>query len=221
MKVKIPPPPFTGMYPNGARMIILFYYPWMGTGYLSLCIMLTKRVVGLQHLNIHGTWITVYILTYIKIVTPVPRRDLIGTAVITWLTARCRARCRYMLKTASIAIYSISLFNFKNVMMYFTFRMIQTQKLTCKDHPSSLNWYLEQGTKHVTRTLHSSALKEMISKNFTAKFHVAASCMTLNIQDVWYIVVRWFYACTLLYSFDNLTEDKRIVKTKIYKLVAK
>jgi hypothetical protein len=30
--------------------------------------------------------------------------------------------------------------------------------------------------------------------------------------------VRLFCACTLLYSFDNLTEDKHIVKTKIYSL---
>jgi hypothetical protein len=30
--------------------------------------------------------------------------------------------------------------------------------------------------------------------------------------------VRLFYACTLLYSFDKLTEEKHIVKTKIYSL---
>jgi hypothetical protein len=30
--------------------------------------------------------------------------------------------------------------------------------------------------------------------------------------------VRLFYACTLIYSFDNLTEDTHIVKTKIYSL---
>ena len=30
--------------------------------------------------------------------------------------------------------------------------------------------------------------------------------------------MRLFYACTLLYSFDKLTEDKHIVKTKIYSL---